>query len=185
MPDILRKSLLAAVIALGAAPAWGAGMPEYGTKNFTPGADAPSYFTNETGALGVAADFGSDPRAAAPSPAVRAESGPRRAATTSVHRHPASAASRHGGRRVASQAHGHGRTSQPPATHAHGRSPRTTQAHTRGGSLHMASAKEQRGAAARRPAAGGRSARAAKSNRPGHGKAGVRHAAAPPASRKG
>lgn len=180
MPDMLRKSLLAAVIVLGAAPAWGAGMPEYGTKNFTPGADAPSYFTNETGALGVAADFGADPRAAALSPAVRAESGPRRAATTSAHRHATPAASR----RVASQAHGHGRSVHTAAAHGHGRSFQTTKGDKRGGSLHMASAKRERGATTSRAAAG-RGTRSAKSSGAKPGKVRVRHAAAPPSSRKG
>jgi hypothetical protein len=47
MPDTLRRLVFAAAIAGAAMPAWGAGMPDFGTKNFSPGGDAPSYFSNE------------------------------------------------------------------------------------------------------------------------------------------
>jgi hypothetical protein len=183
MPDILRKFLLAALmIAWGAAPAWSAGMPEYGTKNFTPGGDAPAYFTNEGGALGVAADFGTDQRT--PAPAVRAESEPRHTAHASGQRHGTAAAGRHGTGRLASQAHGRGRSSHTAVAQAHGRR-QTTHAHARGGSLHMASAKVERGATTRRSAASGRGTRSAKSGGAKPAKTGVRHAAAGPASRRG
>jgi hypothetical protein len=57
MPNTLTKLALAAAMSCAALPGWGAGMPDYGTKNFTPGGDAPAYFSNESGAvLGVAAD---------------------------------------------------------------------------------------------------------------------------------
>lgn len=187
MPDILRKFLLAALIAGGVAPAWGAGMPEYGTKNFSPGADAPSYFTNENGVLGVAADFATDQHAAAPAPAVRAESEPRRAAHPTGHGHGKSAAGRNGTRRVASSAHAHGRPLPTASAHQHSRPLQTAQGHGRGGSSHLASAKRGGSAAASRSAAAaGRGARTAKSGgaKPA-GKAGVRHAAARPTSRKG
>jgi hypothetical protein len=56
MPDMLIRLAVAAAIAGAAAiPAWGAGMPEFGTKNFSPGGDAPSYFSNENGVVGTAA----------------------------------------------------------------------------------------------------------------------------------
>ena len=55
MPDMLIRLALAAAIAGAAIPARGAGMPEVGTKNFSPGGGAPSYFTNENGVVGTAA----------------------------------------------------------------------------------------------------------------------------------
>lgn len=183
MPDVLRKFLLAALVAWSA-PAWGAGMPEYGTKNFTPGADAPSYFTNETGALGVAADFAADQRAAAPAPALRAHSQPHRTAHATSRAHGRTAAGRHGARSAATQAPGHGRPLHTAAAHGHGRPAQTTKGDRRSGSLHMASAKRERGATASRAAAG-RGTRSAKSGGVKPAKARVRHAAAPPASRNG
>lgn len=55
MPDMLIRLAFIAVIAGAAIPAWGAGMPDFGTKNFSPGEDAPSYFSNENGVMGTAA----------------------------------------------------------------------------------------------------------------------------------
>jgi hypothetical protein len=54
MPDMLIRLVLTAAIAGAAIPAWSAGMPEFGTKNFSPGGDAPSYFSNENGVIGTA-----------------------------------------------------------------------------------------------------------------------------------
>ena len=56
MPVKLTKIWFAAMVALASLPALAADMPGSGTKNFIPGGDAPSYFTNENGAVsGVAA----------------------------------------------------------------------------------------------------------------------------------
>ena len=55
MPDMLIRLALAAAIVGTTIPAWGAGMPDLGTKNFSPGGDAPSYFSNENGVMGTAA----------------------------------------------------------------------------------------------------------------------------------
>ena len=56
MPVKLMKMWFAAMVALASLPALAADMPGSGTKNFIPGGDAPSYFTNENGAVsGVAA----------------------------------------------------------------------------------------------------------------------------------
>ncbi len=61
MPNMLIRYALAAAIAGAATPAWSAGIPDFGTKNFSPGSDAPSYFSNETGAfLGAAASESED-----------------------------------------------------------------------------------------------------------------------------
>lgn len=46
MPRVRMKIWIAAVLAAAASPAV-AGMPDIGTKNFTPGSDVPSYLTNE------------------------------------------------------------------------------------------------------------------------------------------
>jgi len=61
MPAALKGMAFIAAIALSAAPGWAAGMPEFGTKNFDPGAATPSYFSNENG-IGDAAtvDDGAD-----------------------------------------------------------------------------------------------------------------------------
>ena len=55
MPEMLIRLALAAAIAGAAIQASGAEMPEFGTKNFSPGGGAPSYFTNENGVVGTAA----------------------------------------------------------------------------------------------------------------------------------
>jgi hypothetical protein len=49
MPAAVKGMVFIAAIALAAAPAWAAGMPEFGTKNFDPGAATPAYFSNENG----------------------------------------------------------------------------------------------------------------------------------------
>jgi|GEM_PF-2670955 hypothetical protein len=41
--------ILALALAVTGPPAWAAGMPPYGTKNFTPAPGTPSYFTGERG----------------------------------------------------------------------------------------------------------------------------------------
>lgn len=65
MPSMLIRYALAMAITCAGTSAWSAGIPDFGTKNFSPGSDAPSYFSNENGAfLGAAAgestDDGSD-----------------------------------------------------------------------------------------------------------------------------
>lgn len=54
MPGKLSQIWFAAVLACAGLPALGAGMPDSGTKNFVPGGDAPSFFTNENGAVAAA-----------------------------------------------------------------------------------------------------------------------------------
>jgi hypothetical protein len=56
MRGVLTRFVSAAAIACLAIPAWSASMPDIGTKNFSPGGDTPSYFSNEYGAPAVAAD---------------------------------------------------------------------------------------------------------------------------------
>lgn len=51
MPVILMRFAFVAALVYAAAPAWGAGMPDYGSKNFSPGGATPSYFTNENSAI--------------------------------------------------------------------------------------------------------------------------------------
>ena len=61
MPSMLIRYALAAAIAGAGAPAWSAGIPDFGTKNFSPGNDAPAYFSNESGAfLGASASENED-----------------------------------------------------------------------------------------------------------------------------
>jgi hypothetical protein len=58
---MLIRYALAAAIAGAGTPAWSAGIPDFGTKNFSPGSDAPAYFSNESGAfLGAAASENED-----------------------------------------------------------------------------------------------------------------------------
>jgi len=96
MPVKLTKIWFAAMVALASLPALGADMPLSGTKNFIPGGDAPSYFTNENGTVsGVAAvdettsDDGVDQTLGSP----RSETGPTRSAETTTRRHGGFAAS--------------------------------------------------------------------------------------------
>jgi hypothetical protein len=51
MPVTLTRFAYVAAFLYAAAPAWGAGMPDYGSKNFSPGGATPSYFTNENSAI--------------------------------------------------------------------------------------------------------------------------------------
>lgn len=61
MPSMLIRYALAMAITCAGTSAWSAGIPDYGTKNFSPGSDAPSYFSNENGAfLGAAASESTD-----------------------------------------------------------------------------------------------------------------------------
>jgi hypothetical protein len=48
MPNMLTIAFLAAILVLAGFPAGAVDIPDSGSKNFTPGGDAPSYFTNET-----------------------------------------------------------------------------------------------------------------------------------------
>jgi hypothetical protein len=65
MPAMVKRVAfaVAVAIAIAAIPAWSTEMPDFGTKNFSPGSAAPAYFSNEKGAaLGQmdATDDGSD-----------------------------------------------------------------------------------------------------------------------------
>jgi hypothetical protein len=76
MPMRWSSLAFAAVIASITISAWGAGMPDFGSKNFVPGAATPSYFTNESGALpGRAAEATDDGRDDLPGSANQAEAG--------------------------------------------------------------------------------------------------------------
>jgi hypothetical protein len=55
MREKLTKIWFAAMVACAGVPAMAAEMPGSGTKNFVPGGDAPSYFTNENGTVSAAA----------------------------------------------------------------------------------------------------------------------------------
>lgn len=55
MPGNQAKIWLAALLVCGGLSTAAAEMPASGTKNFVPGGEAPSYFTNEAGAVAVAA----------------------------------------------------------------------------------------------------------------------------------
>jgi hypothetical protein len=96
MPVKLTKIWVAAIVVLASLPALGADMPASGTKNFIPGGDAPSFFTNENGAVsGVAAvdettsDDGVDQTLGSP----RSETTPMHSARTTTRRHGGLAAS--------------------------------------------------------------------------------------------
>jgi hypothetical protein len=86
MPHTLIRLAFIAAVAGAAIPAWGAGMPDFGTKNFSPGGDAPSYFSNENGAPGTTemTDDGADD---IPARSMRPASAPRSAdwATSAPH----------------------------------------------------------------------------------------------------
>jgi hypothetical protein len=87
MPVTLTRFVFAAAIACAALPARGAGMPDYGTKNFSPGGAAPSYFTNENGAvLGIPEAENTDDGADAADRAASAAPEPRRADIKSAYR---------------------------------------------------------------------------------------------------
>jgi hypothetical protein len=61
MPAALKSIVFAAALGWAAAPLWAAGMPDTGTKNFSPGAGTPAYFTNDGNAGDTeAADDGAD-----------------------------------------------------------------------------------------------------------------------------
>ncbi len=47
MPSKLTRICFAAMLACAGSPAYAAGMPDTGTKNFVPGGDAPAYLVNE------------------------------------------------------------------------------------------------------------------------------------------
>lgn len=98
MPLSFMRFVLAAAIAGCGLPAWAAGMPDWGTKNFSPGGDTPAYFTNETGAVVGAVAEGSDDGADTPLRAAQSTSQPPELAAPPLSRH-----GRHmAGRKVAS-----------------------------------------------------------------------------------
>src|SRR5438094_33783 len=47
MPNTLVMAFLAGVLALANIPASALELPDYGSKNFSPSGDTPTYFTNE------------------------------------------------------------------------------------------------------------------------------------------
>ncbi len=173
MPVKLTTICFAAMVAFASLPALAADMPVSGTKNFIPGGDAPSYFTNENAAFsGVAAvdettsDDGVDQTLGSP----RSETGPMRSARTTTTRHGGLAAS-------------HRRAKYGAANFAAG-----------GRAAHIASASKTRiasvGAALRSARTTGRTTNLPKVKseraeiaRPA--RSGARHAAAKPAARRG
>jgi hypothetical protein len=96
MPVELTKICFAAMVALSTLPALANDMPGSGTKNFIPGGDAPSYFTNENGAVsGVAAvdETTSDDGVDQTLGSQRSETAPMHSARTMTQRHGGLAAS--------------------------------------------------------------------------------------------
>ena len=173
MPVKLTKIWFAAMVALASLPALADDMPGSGTKNFIPGGDAPSYFTNENGAVsGVAAvdettsDDGVDQTLGSP----RSETAPMHSARTMTPRHGGLAAS-------------HRREKYSAAKFT-----------ARGRAAHVASANKTRiasvGAPLRSPRSTGRITNPSKAKSDGAGiarpaKSSARHAAARSAARKG
>jgi hypothetical protein len=173
MPVKLTKIWFAAMVALASLPALADDMPGSGTKNFTPGGDAPAYFTNENGAVsGVAAvdeatsDDGVDQTLGSP----RSETAPMHSARTTTRRHGGLAASLRREKYSAANLTARGR------------------------SAHVASANKTRiasvGAPLRPTRTTGRTANPPKAKSDGAGiarpaKSSARHAAAKSAARKG
>jgi hypothetical protein len=171
MPGKLTKIWFAAVLACTGWPALGAGMPDSGTKNFVPGGDAPSYFTNERGAVSAAedeatADDGADQSLGSPNPATE----PIHPAAASRRLHGKVAALHPRERRVAANSRDRGRAVQV----AGGKAVRTASAGKPARSIRTAS----RAAVPPR-------AMAAKSGGANQAKRNARHAAAKSAARRG
>ncbi len=167
MPGTLTRFVFAAAIACTALPALGAGMPDYGTKNFSPGGDTPSYFSNENRAvLGATENENTDDGSDTPLRSVQSVSEPTHSdrMTTRHHGQPIV------GRRARSDAAAHSRGRDRPGHIASANSARTT--------LAGRSTRTARGAGAAKTRAG--DAGAGKSAKPG-----VRHASARSSSRKG
>jgi hypothetical protein len=169
MPATLTRFVFAAAIACAALPVWGAGMPDYGTKNFNPGGATPSYFTNENSAvLGTAenesTDDGADmPTRSAPAAVLWRSAGP-------TGHHHGKLASRRSEPHAALYLRGKGHAPKP----AGARSARTT---SMGGSVKPSRPEHATLATAKARTAGSNSTKSAKSN--------VRHASARFSSRKG
>jgi hypothetical protein len=148
MPGMVKRFVLAAALAGAAIPAWSAGMPDYGTKNFSPGGDAPSYFSNENGsALGLAANESMDDGGDAPIRSVRAAAEPNDGAwTASRHRHGKFASSRRSGshRAIRWASAGGTRTVAMGRSSRSTRSATTIEAATKGRALGAGSAKHAR-----------------------------------------
>jgi hypothetical protein len=89
MPGNLIELCFAALLAFGGLSPAAAEMPASGTKNFIPGGEAPSYFSNESGMVSTAAtdmsaaDDGADRISGSP----RFPTGLRQSAHTSSRRH--------------------------------------------------------------------------------------------------
>ncbi len=88
MPRLLTRWVLAAAIASVGGPLWAAGMPDFGTKNFSPGADVPSFFSNENAVFaGPAPAESMDDGGDVSTGPIRAVAVARRSAGTAMHRH--------------------------------------------------------------------------------------------------
>ena len=88
MPAIIRRFAFSAALACAALPARGAGMPDYGTRNFDPGVATPSYFTNENGTvLGTPEIESADGGAETPARSVEAVSEAPHSYRTTGHHH--------------------------------------------------------------------------------------------------
>jgi hypothetical protein len=170
MPVTLMRFAFVAALVYAAAPAWGAGMPDYGSKNFSPGGATPSYFTNENTAILGTAETDTDDGADASADMTGSTPESQRADRSSRYR-----VGHHHGKLA-------GRSFEARAT-SHSRA--------RGGALRSAAAEGSRTASSGRasgrwahaaPAASARSARTG-GTRPA--KAAARHASARSWSRKG
>lgn len=155
MPVTLTRFVFAGALAWAAGPAWGAGMPDYGTKNFSPGTATPSFFTNENSAvLGISANESSDDGADAPIQSAQSTFEPRQSDERVGH---------HRGKLVSSKRQAH--------ASAHSR----VQGH----------AARAAGSANARAASIGRFAKTRQSEHAASGKSSQRHAAARTSSRRG
>jgi hypothetical protein len=113
MPVPIMRFLFAAAILSAALPAWGADISDYGTKNFNPGVDTPSYFTNESSTvLGSTGNEGTEDSGDAATRSVQMISEPRRAERAAVHRYRKFAAGHRSGALSSIHPRGRGRATQ-------------------------------------------------------------------------
>jgi hypothetical protein len=88
MPVPVRRFLFAAIILCAGLPARGADISDYGTKNFSPGVDTPSYFTSESNTvLGSAENEGTEDGGNAAMRSVQITSESRHVERAALHRY--------------------------------------------------------------------------------------------------
>jgi hypothetical protein len=170
MANKLAIVVLAAAFAASILPAYAAGMPDTGTKNFIPGGDTPSYLTNEN--LAVAPGSAAQPMPAAADDQAEAptRSGPVsiHATQTATRRHDRHAAGHKSGHRAAVSGNTKTRSARGAST-------------KRVGASKSASLRRS----ARPPRASGKTESTAQTGPAKHGKANAWHAAAKSSAKKG